>query len=602
MSGWKILGAVAALAIVAVVAVGLLMYFRLVPIPGPILALLVGVKEPEYSARFYPAGTIAYGWMTLLPGEGQVEDMQEIWDRLNEYPGFQDFLAETKVEFQTETGIDFDEEVLSWVGPEISGGVIDFNFGSERITAAVTVGVRDEGAAEVFLDKWLDYMEDESNADFARNSHEGVTTWADESAYQAYALTGDWLVYATDEATLIAVMDRIGGDDDDSLANTAKFAEARAALPERRFHSGYVDSEEVLERLDEPAEAFGQMIPGVIGPATFAQEAPAWVALSGSWVQRGIVVEMLSPTVRALGLQAPNLTDPAAILADDTFGFMAASFDPNVDNWRRVLSEYDLRDVLPGPDWIDDINSSLGGMTPDGGPALSHDATVADALDLGFSLAKQFTGMDLERDFLGHLAGEMIVAVREFDFKDVSADPTFNAVDATVMLSYNEDGGPALADTMEDVGGLLTNFAGLVPERVDVGGDNDAAVFDLSWFEDLLGDRIGYRPGWVLHDGYLTIGSTEDTLSSTVELQNGGGNSLASDPEFQRAVTHLPTERQFLGYVAVDRIVDQIDADDVGLESDRFRVIEEALGVVALGSDIGTEYSSTVTVLTLFPE
>ena len=150
MSGWKILGAVAALAIVAVVGVGLLMYFRLVPIPGPILALLVGVKEPEYSARFYPPDTIAYGWMTLLPGGEQSADMQDIWDRLNEYPGFQDFLEETKVEFQTETGIDFDEEVLSWVGPEVSGGVIDFDFDSERITAAVTVGVRDEDASPRF--------------------------------------------------------------------------------------------------------------------------------------------------------------------------------------------------------------------------------------------------------------------------------------------------------------------------------------------------------------------------------------------------------------------------------------------------------------------
>ena len=81
------------------------------------------------------------------------------------------------MEFQTETGIDFDEEVLSWVGPEVSGGVIDFDFDSERITAAVTVGVRDEDAAEVFLDKWLDYMRDESGANFARGSHGGVTTW-----------------------------------------------------------------------------------------------------------------------------------------------------------------------------------------------------------------------------------------------------------------------------------------------------------------------------------------------------------------------------------------------------------------------------------------
>lgn len=59
MSGWKILGAVVLFVAAAVAAVGLLMYFRLIPIPVPILALLVGAKEPEYSARFYPPDTIA---------------------------------------------------------------------------------------------------------------------------------------------------------------------------------------------------------------------------------------------------------------------------------------------------------------------------------------------------------------------------------------------------------------------------------------------------------------------------------------------------------------------------------------------------------------
>ena len=68
MSGWKILGAIVALAVTAVVAVGVLMYFRVIPIPGPILAFLVGAKEPEYSARFYPPDTVAYAWVDAGAG------------------------------------------------------------------------------------------------------------------------------------------------------------------------------------------------------------------------------------------------------------------------------------------------------------------------------------------------------------------------------------------------------------------------------------------------------------------------------------------------------------------------------------------------------
>ena len=602
MLGWKILGVAVAVIIVAAVAAGSLMYFRLVPIPGPLLALLAGAREPEYSARFYPPDTMAYGWITLVPGEGQIADMQDIWGRLNEYPGFEDFVEEAKIDFRDETGIDFDEEVLPWVGPEISGGVIDYDPGAETIRAAVTVGVRDKDAAKNFLDKWIQYMEDQTNADFETHSHAGVTIFEDESAYQAYSVSGYWLVYATDTTTLISILDRINGDNENSLASTEIFAQARAALPEKRFHSGYVNYHAALDSIGEEDQFFAPAIPGVIGPAAFAEHAPEWVAISGSWVERGLVVEMVSPTVSDLGLNVPDLADLAAILPKDTFGFMAASFDPDVDNWRKVLSEYYLRDVLPDAAMIEEINESLEGMTPDGGPALSADATLSDALDLGFSLAKQFTGIDLEKDFFGHLDGNLIVGVRDFDFRGVAADPTGNPVDVTVMLSYNQGGGEPLADTMADVADLLTNFVGLMPEGIDVGAENDAEVFDLNQFSDLAGGRIGYRPGYVLHDGYLTIGSTEDALTTTVELQNGGGDGLVSDDEFNRALSHLPPARQFLGYIAVSRIVDQVGAEGFGNNADRFQVIDETLGVVAFSSEIETDYSRTATVLTLFPQ
>ena len=582
MSGWKILGAIVALAVTAVVAVGVLMYFRVIPIPGPIVAFLVGAKEPEYSARFYPPDTIAYAWATLVPGEGQIEDMRHIWSRLNEYPGFQEFLADTKTEFFSETGIDFDDEVLPWIGPEISGAVIDFDVDQETISAAATFGVRNEDVAADFLDKWLEYMKDETDAEFERSAHGGIATWIDESAYQAYALTGDWLVYATDEDTLISILDRIAGDDGDSLDETPKFIEARAALPEKRFHSGYVDYQRALQPFDEADGLFGRAIPGVIGPATFAENAPDWVAVSGGWVERGLVLEMVSPTVASLGFDVPNLDDPAAVLPSDTLGFMAASFDPNVDNWRKALGEYELRTMLPDEAMIDAINAGLAGMTPDGGPALEPDATAADALDLGFNLANQFTGIDLENDFFAHLAGESILAVREFDFDEVFDDPTANTVEATVLLSYTEHGEEPLSNTMGEVGDLLTNFAGLTPEPVDVGANYDAEVFDLSQFSELLGGEIGYRPGYVLHDGYLTIGSTERALESTVDLQSGRGSNLASDDEFQRAITHLPADRQFLGYVAVNRIVDQLGSDGFVEAEEEYELIDGDPGSIGV--------------------
>ena len=105
----------------------------------------------------------------------------------------------------------------------------------------------------------------------------------------------------------------------------------------------------------------------------------------------------------------PDLGNPAAVLPADTLGFVAAGFDPSVANWRRALSRYELREVLPYPGVIEQINDNLNAMAPDGDRALAEDATVADALDLGLDLVSQFTGIDLERGFFAHLAGELIV-------------------------------------------------------------------------------------------------------------------------------------------------------------------------------------------------
>ena len=123
----KILGAIAATAVVAVIAAGLLMYFRVIPIPGTILALLAGAKPPEYSARYYPPDTLAYAWVTLLPGDGQTDDMRDIWERFNEFRDFRRLVDELQDDFEDETGIDFETDVMPWIGPEASIAFMDFN-------------------------------------------------------------------------------------------------------------------------------------------------------------------------------------------------------------------------------------------------------------------------------------------------------------------------------------------------------------------------------------------------------------------------------------------------------------------------------------------
>ena len=598
----KITAAVAVIIVAAIAVTGVLVWRGVIPLPAPLLALLAGARAPEYSARFYPPDTLAYGWLTLAPGQGQFNDMQDIWQRLNEYPAFEDILDDLYDDFQDETGIDFQDEVVPWIGPEIGGAVIDFappggdimpDDGVEYYDdfhAAITIGVRNQDAAAEFLLKWREYMERENEANFAAGNYQGHDTWTDADNYQAYALTNDWLVYATDRDTLHGILDRIDGDGSDSLAQSDRFIAARAALPERRFNSGYVDT---LRLAELSGDAFGATWGGIAG---LAGQTPEWTATSAAWVSRGIVAEMVSPATGGLSSLAPTpLDDPAVLLPDDTLGFAALSFDPDVDHWRAGLAQYQLMDLLPYPELLDEINAGLAGMS-ESGATLDADATLADALDLGFDLAEEFTGIDLESQFLEHLAGRLLVAVREFNFDDLDEEPENTPVDAALLLSYREAGQDDLAMTMREITLLVEQFAFMPHETVDVGAATDATVFPV--------DGTAYAPGYVLHDGYLTLGSTQAAMSAIVERQKGAGAALSSSAEYQRAVSNLPNRpRQFLGYIDTHRIIGQLDADDLDLEQrDQYRILSESIGVIAIGAAMpDAEYSRGAAVLTLFP-
>lgn len=597
----KITAAIAVIIVVSIAVAGILAWRGIIPLPASLLALFAGGRAPEYSARFYPPDTLAYGWMTLAPGQGQFNDMRDIWQRLNDYPAFGDILDDWYDDFREETGIDFEDDVVPWIGPEIAGALIEVKLDNDGampddglefwdgFKAAITIGVRDQDAAAAFLDKWRAYMERENEADFTAGEYRGYGAWVDAGNYQAYALTDDWLVYATDEDTLQGMIDRIDGVGTDTLAQADNFVTARAALPERRFNSGYVDALRLAELAgDSSPLGFG----GLYG---IAGQTPEWTAASASWVERGIVAEMVSPSSGPSELTATPLDDPSVLLPDDTMGFAALSFDPDVDHWRAALAKYRLTDILPYG-LLDEINYGLAGMAPDGA-ALEDDATLADALDLGFELAEEFTGINLESGFFENLAGRLIAAVREFNFDGLEREPANTPVEAALLLSYRDVGKDGLATTMRDITELVEQFVFIRSEFADVGGADQAMVFPI--------DGTAYAPGYVMHDGYLTLGSTTAAMSAIVERQNGAGATLSGDAEYQRAIGFLPNrQRQFLGYIDARNIVGQFSADDFDLESEeRYRILAEGIGVVAIsGAMPDGAFSRGAAVITLFPE
>ena len=570
------------IAIVVFAATGAAIYFGLA---------LPSRTEPEASAEYYPPNVLAYSWMTLNPGNGQRDHMLDMFRRFEEMSGFEDATDDVMDEFESETGINFEADVMTWIGFDMSAALMDIDIDAETVELGATIAVRDGQAASDFMDDWLAYMEESSDADFDRDSEGDFTIWEDESAYQVYALSDDLLVFATTRDTLDDMLERVAGDSDGSLATDEDFQQARAALPDRRFASMYLDVEEATAAATDSLGAltgFSVTDPLNVCPA-LSTEAPGWIAGSAGWVERGVVLDLISPSMGGgWQLDAPELADAAKLLPDDTLGFFSVSFDPVLDHYRENLRGCTLLELMDGlSGGTDEFGDE---MIDDLGLGLDADSTLADVLDAGLDMVEDQMGIDLESDLLDHLSGQFIVSVGDFDFQAVMDAPEENSVDAVVILSYRDGHSQALLDSLNS---LVVEILGEGLDRVDVGADHDARIFPI--------EDTGYAPGYALHDGYLMFVTTEEALKAVIARQNGEGDNLSSQAEYIRAIGLLPESGRARMYVALNRIVDGIDWREAGLTRDEYELLSALSAVAAsAGSDGG--FDRFTLALTLFPE
>ena len=552
-------------------------------------------ESPERSARYYPQDTLAYAWLTLNPSADQRRHMTDIWDRLNEIPSARDVIEEWQELLDDETGIDFERHIAPWIGPAFSLAVMDIDDptqadGIADVDAAATIGVRDESVAAEFLDKWLDYLRDTNAADFDRDPYGDFDLWIDQSGNGngAYALSPDLMVFATNEDAMEDVLDRITGDNARSLASNENFNTARAALPNRRFASLYIDTERIADLSPDLSGASAGLAD--IDAGIFA--TPAWMAASAGWLDRGIAFDAASPA-NPSKLNIPPVANAPDMLPADTMAFAALAFDPNADNWRAELQDYPLADFIEpyGADFINLWAADLGSA-----PELDADSTLADALDVALEVINDFTGIHPETELLDYLDGDLIIAAQPFDFGDVESNPEQTPIDAVAMLSYLPDNESDLEDTIEDIIDLIAEFLFLDIDdaRVDIGADNDARAFAL--------DATAYAPAYALHAGYLTFATTPAALQAITQTQLGERETLSSNPEYTRAASRLLSAPQFIAYADLNAILTQTDRADLSITRDEYRALQKSLSAAALSAQYGGDRNKLNLVLTLFPD
>ena len=569
------LGAVVAVC-AAIGAVGGAVYFGVLSLPFPLNA-----AEPEKSARLYPPDVVAYSWISLRSGMGQMRDMNDTLSRLEGLPEFERLRDDAADSFEDVFGLDFEEDVMPWLGASASLALFDID--EESVETAGTVEIQDRAAAEDALEKRLDFVEDERGADFVRDSNGDFNVWADEDEREFYALSDDLMIFASSRSALREVIKRAGGETERTLAASDRFQQARSALPSRRFTSAYLDVNELTNTLwagelgFDDAAAYGECVNEFF-------PTPDWLAGSAGWVERGVVFDFVAPSSDSFDLPAaPPLADAAAWLPSDTMGFFAFSFDPVFDNWRAALSNYAIEDLaVCFPEAYEYAN------------AMGVDASgdFSDLLDEALDALDMFMGMDVESDLLDNLGGQMAAAVGGFDFGAVSDNPAGAPIHAAAALSYREGADGDLQDMVNSLAEDAYRDYGLQFQETGVGAERPAMIYRIE------GTR--YAPGALVSGGFLTFATTRRALRDVVDVQSGRELALSSDPEYARALSHLPSDRRWLLYIDMRRIVDSIDRADANMTRSQMEALETVAGAVAVSATESDGFDRTTMVVTLF--
>lgn len=567
--------------------------------------------EPERTAAFFPEDSIAYGWISFSPGVGQGRRMLDLWKRLDGLPRVRDAVDELLDDLEDETRIDLEQDLLPWIGPDLSyallAGSLDPDQGSAEVVALI--GVKDHAAASAFLLDLRRLMADDGAPLVHERDIDGFELWAGRDPDTALALSADWFLVATAVEALHQVIERIADGDRPSLADNARFQKARSALPEDRAASLYVDLEAAGDQIASlsgtGADALSEMSGVGFGtdlPAAGGLGAPRWLAVSLGFVERGVAIDAVIPSQTPLisGFE-PSFRladDPGRLLPADTLFLAAGSFEPDMDQWRAELSKYTVAE-LDNSGALSDFFADPA-ADGDGEREIDADSSLAEVLDYGLELIDEAIDLELETEFFDLLGGQAAIAVRAFEFERVE-DTERYAVDVIATLSYLPGGADGLIRTLDRLLWLLEDGLGddfpAAAER-EIGAEHAAVVFDL---EEILG-RTAYAPGYVLHQGQLTIGSTERALRAVVAAQNGARASLAEAPQYRRARDALPDRLQGLIFVDLQRVVAGLNPEALDLGPDLYEDLQSVLGAVAVGVSLDAQHVRLSIALTLFPE
>lgn len=440
-------------------------------------------------------------------------------------------------------GINWEKDVLTWLGDRVAVGVVDFgsfgetadsgDFSSFRTPFIVLAAqTRDRAASDAFLAELRDRLGSNLGAAFTDTEHRGVTiTYAegnssDQPDFAAHATIEDMVVVSVGgPEQLTQVID--AALDGANLGSSETFNTTMSQLPAPNVGVVYMD-------YSHYSDAIQSSLGAIFDDPEFQSQFDAMqafgsmggtVAYDPVGLRFDAVVDM---DYDALGGIFANLSDLGTVsnrVFDAIPASAAMAFNGNANGtyWSDLLNNVEYLELLTS-----------------GVP----DMTGQDVIEK-IEEFETLVGVDLSADLFELLDGEVALALLETG--DLS-QPSTNAQLSLARLPSIPFEFAMLADA-SDADRVVDSLTKIMQTLIAELGDQ------VSLREETLNGApihvVGSRDAETILaygaiDGRLVIGSNPNTLAS---VDTADQNPLSGDATFQEATAVLPADRAQTGYI-----------------------------------------------------
>ena len=510
---------------------------------GAFVVAQILTHPPEDTAKFLPEETAFYASLNLRPGVDQLTQAVDVLDRFKENPEFELKLNEFYDEIEFEFGIDVEADVFPWIGPEVSMAIPNVEGFDDVPDVVAFIGATDRAAAEAAVRKLVAHAESEGSpfTETQTRGHLSFTGEEGDDLPQYIGLTDDYIVFTTSDELLADTLDRMEPDyNGPTLLDKPGFQDARSAAQSPRFGILYVDTSAIPDGAeDTDLGDFGVL--GLVG-----DQAPEFAVASLAFFDGGVrVATSFETTDDSLVAPSPNSLGSASLAPSDALALV--SFVGLREAWDAYADEAGDIDEL-----LDTVGQELG--------------------------------IDIEDDILSWVSGELAATVL------LPEGATLGLEEIHANLYVEFDDREAALSGLGKVRTLLES-TGVEFRDTSIGG-YDAVLSSA----DEAGDSLGLSPGYVVLDGYVVIGTSEESLRLAIAAASGEVAALEDDAAFTRPVEAAGGTADYLVYANIQRIVEALMAEG---EDEDYATLLEPLQAILLSATAGEDVSTYGAVLTI---